>query len=296
MNVLLAGGTGFVGKHLTNALLKENHTIYILTRNKSSKEAHTNVHYIQWEELHTLSTIHVVVNVAGDPLNEGRWTEAKKARILSSRLQTTQQLVSFVEKAETKPDVFINASAVGFYGTSLTHTFTEDTDVSGHDFLARTVVAWEKEATKVKKMGIRTVFARFGVIFGRDEGALPRIVLPYRFFVGGTIGSGKQWVSWIHINDAVNLLLYAMDHEKIEGPLNVTAPYPATMKQVGQSIGAVLSRPHWLPVPRACLQLLLGEMSTLVIDGQKVLPKKALTHGFTFQYPHVKDALQHLLE
>jgi uncharacterized protein len=296
INILIAGGTGFVGKALTTTLRQENNTVYILTRNKHLTKYHLDVHYIHWEELHTLAEIDVVINLAGDSLNAGRWTTKKKARILSSRVTTTRKLVSFLEKVQTKPAVFINASAVGYYGNSLSHTFTEDTIENGQDFLARTVIAWEKEANKANEMGIRTVLARFGVILGKDDGALPRIVFPYRLFIGGTIGSGQQWVSWIHIADAVSLLLYAIYHEEIDGALNVTAPYPATMKEVGKSVATVLHRPHWLPVPKPCLRLLLGEMSTLVVDGQKVLPNKAIAHGFTFQYEHIEKALRHLLE
>jgi uncharacterized protein len=296
IRILLAGGTGFVGKALAILLLQENNAVYILTRSIPSKKYHSNIHYIHWDELHTLFNVDAVINLAGDPLNSGRWTTSKKARILSSRITTTRKLVSFCEQLQRKPTVFINASAVGYYGTSLCETFTEDTTANGQDFLAHTVVAWEKEATKANELGIRTVLVRFGVILGANEGALPRIVFPYRLFVGGTIASGKQWVSWIHITDAVSLILYAIHNNKIEGALNVTAPYPVTMQQLGECVAKVLKRPHWFPVPRICLRLLLGEMSTLVVDGQKVIPKKAEEYGFTFQYSYIETALNDLLK
>lgn len=244
------------------------------------------------EEL-PISSIDAVINLAGEPINSGRWTKTKKAQIVSSRVNTTDGLLRQLAKLKKCPRVFINASAIGYYGTSLTETFTENSD-SGNDFLATTVQSWEAKASYAKNLGIRTVFTRFGIVLG-NGGALPNMTLPYRLFIGGTIGSGKQWVSWIHIQDAARLIAFALENEHIEGPINVTSPTPITMKEFGQIISKVMKRPYWIPVPSFILKCVLGEMSILVLEGQQAIPEKACKHGFTFSYPHLEEALSTIL-
>ncbi len=244
------------------------------------------------EEL-PISSIDAVINLAGEPINSGRWTKTKKAQIVSSRVNTTDGLLRQLAKLKKRPRVFINASAIGYYGTSLTETFTENSR-SGNDFLATTVQSWEAKASYAKNLGIRTVFTRFGIVLG-NGGALPNMTLPYRLFIGGTIGSGKQWVSWIHIQDAARMIAFVLENEHIEGPINVTSPTPITMKEFGQIISKVMKRPYWIPVPSFILKCVLGEMSTLVLEGQQAIPEKACKHGFTFSYPHLEEALSIIL-
>jgi uncharacterized protein len=291
MKIVIAGGTGFVGKALTASFSAQQHDIWILTR--SPRPSSERVHYIEWE--HALSIVQeadVVINLAGVSLNSGRWTKETKKAIADSRISTTKKLVEMMKNNPKK--IFINASAVGFYGTSENASFTESSPAGGEDFLSATVKIWEEEALKATQYNIRTVLTRFGIILGKNEGAFSKMLLPYRLFAGGTVGSGEQWVSWVHIEDVVRIMSFIMDHEEIEGPINVTAPHPVTMKEFGQTIAKVINRPHWLPVPEFALKMLLGEMSVLILKGQRVLPQKLGEHHYTFSYDKLEGALKHL--
>ncbi|PLR75989.1 TIGR01777 family protein [Bacillus sp. V3-13] len=302
MKITLTGGTGFVGKALSDELLKEGHKIVILTRNVEGKTNKENIKYVQWlnEGDHPeteMEGTQMIINLAGESLGAGRWTVEQKQRIMNSRLEATAGVLNIISKMDKKPQVLINASAVGFYGASESKTFTEKETEPGNDFLAKTVEQWEETAAQARKQyGIRTVFCRFGIILDKHEGSLPRMILPYRLFVGGTIGSGRQWVSWIHIRDAVRAIVFAIKNEQLEGPINVTAPHPVTMKEFGETISSVIKRPHWMPVPAFALKMLLGEMSTLVLEGQKVLPGKLEASGFSFEYPKLRGALADILQ
>ncbi|MDP4164263.1 MAG: TIGR01777 family oxidoreductase [Bacillota bacterium] len=299
MKIAIAGGSGFVGSALTKELLKQNHEIFILTRRQKTDTTNGQVHFVEWlrkdgkpwEQLHEIDFF---INLAGESINSGRWTSERKKRILDSRLQATEEIITILGKLNAKPRALINASAIGFYGTSLEETFTEEYEVSGNDFLAETVHSWEKKASEAEALGIRTVLCRFGIILDTSEGALPRMALPYKFFAGGKVGSGSQWMSWIHIDDVVRGILFAMINEGLDGPVNFTAPEPVTMDQFGRELGTVMNRPHWLPVPGFALKLLLGEMSTLVVEGQRVLPKKLIAKGFDFRFPTLHSALTNL--
>ncbi|KAA0544936.1 TIGR01777 family protein [Bacillus sp. BGMRC 2118] len=300
MKIAIAGGTGFVGKALTKALVEKGDEVLILTRNiPSSKEE--GVRYVRWLGENTfpeneLDGVHTIINLAGESLNSGRWTEARKERIYNSRIRATREINRIINHMKKKPSTLINASAVGYYGTSRTDIYTEETKEHSHDFLGEVVWSWEEEARIAEESGVRVVFVRFGVILDKNEGALPRIVLPYQLFAGGTVGSGEQWLSWIHINDVVGLVLFAINQEQINGPLNVVSPEPVTMREFGKCVGRVLHKPHWLPAPGFALKLLLGEMSILVLEGQKVLPKVAEEYGYNFLYPTLEEALADILK
>ncbi|HIW31158.1 MAG TPA: TIGR01777 family oxidoreductase [Candidatus Paenibacillus intestinavium] len=297
MKIAIAGGNGFVGKALQSHLLEHQHEVFILTRNTKPYSPMEGVTYVNWlngrdqPELQ-LEGVEAIINLAGESLNSGRWSTARKSRILNSRLSATKEINRIIAVLQHKPSVLLNASAVGYYGTSHTETFTEQQQMKPSDFLSDTVDQWEQEASN---SGIRTVLMRFGVILGEHEGALPRMVLPYKLYGGGTIGSGKQMLSWIHIDDVVRAALYCISNPSIVGPVNFTAPNPVNMKVFGQMIGKVLHRPHWMPVPAFMLQLLLGEMSILILEGQTILPSSLLEHGFFFSYPTLENALQELL-
>lgn len=298
MKIAIAGGTGFIGKHLSNALTAGGHHVYILSRNPAETEQ-KNLSHVLWQRNGArpeteLPEIDVWINLAGKSLF-GRWTEKTKTEIVNSRLRSVQESARIIEKLDAKPKVLIQASAVGIYGTSLDQTFTEDSAVSNRDFLSRTTTAWEKEAGQIEALGIRTVYMRFGMVLGKDGGALPKMTLPYQLFAGGRIGSGRQWMPWIHIDDALGLIQSAMDNQQLSGPINATAPNPVQMEAFGKTIAKVKKRPHWIPVPEFAIKAVLGEMSLLVLKGQRVLPKKSLLNGYHFLYPELEDALKDLL-
>ncbi|MCF6139307.1 TIGR01777 family oxidoreductase [Pseudalkalibacillus berkeleyi] len=294
MKIAISGGTGFVGAALTDQFIKQNHHVYVLTRNPTGKPEKENVTYIEWMhdngELPTLSGIDAFINLAGETIN-GRWTDEKKEKILSSRIHATREILKIIERMESKPKVLINASAIGYYGTSKSKTFDEHTSTSGDDFLAHVTAEWEKEAMKAEQNGVRVVRTRFGLILAKNEGALPRMTLPYKLYVGGPIGSGKQWYSWIHINDVVGMIDHALNDDSLEGAVNATSPHPVQMDDFGKILAKTLNRPHWLPLPAFVLQIGLGEMSTLILEGQKVVPRKALDHQYKFMYPTLSSAL-----
>ncbi|WML43058.1 TIGR01777 family oxidoreductase [Neobacillus sp. PS3-40] len=299
MKIAIAGGTGFVGKALVNHLIENNHEVVILTRTLKNNDESGSIKYVQWLEksanpLVSLQETDIFVNLSGESINSGRWTEERKKRIVDSRIQTVAEILNIMKRLDRKPLALINASAVGFYGTSEIKMFTEKDAGANNDFLSRLVMEWEDKASDASKLGIRTVLCRFGVILDKNKGALPRMTLPYKAFVGGTVGNGRQWISWIHIKDVVRGILYAIDHDQIQGPVNFTAPNPISMKEFGLTLASVLHQPHWLPVPNFALQLLLGEMSTIVLEGQKVLPEKLLQSGFHFQYPELNKALSNI--
>lgn len=297
MKIAISGGTGFIGKYLSTFFIQKGYTVYILTRKKKAETSNPNLQYVQWtpdSHVFPLSSIDVIINLAGESINS-RWTKKQKEAILNSRIQTTNGLIKQLQALETKPHTFINASAIGYYGTSETESFTEEQTTSGDDFLANTVYLWEQEAAKAHSLGIRTVYARFGVVLGIDGGAFSKMLLPYQLYIGGTIGSGNQWVSWIHLEDVVRMIDFVIQKKEIVGPLNITAPTPIRMKAFGETIASITGKPHWLPVPSFILQALLGEMSVLVLEGQHVLPNKAIVHGYQFTFPTINHALQNIL-
>lgn len=295
MKIAIAGGSGFVGKALVRELVKNNHEVVILTRGSSRMDPNSGVRFVQWlspasDPLDDLENTEIFINLAGESLSKGRWTEQRKERILDSRLNAVDELLAVFKKMNKKPEALINASAIGYYGTSETDIYTENSQ-PGHDFLANTVTRWEQKAIEAEQLGVRTVLCRFGIILDRQEGALPKIVFPYQAFIGGIMGTGRQWMSWIHIKDVASAILFAIENRNIRGPVNFTAPNPVQMKEFGQQLAKVLHRPHWLPVPSFALRLLLGEMSMLVLEGQNVLPNQLMEHGYLFQFSNLTDAL-----
>lgn len=296
MNILIAGGSGFIGNQLTDLLIKEGHQVIVLTRKERSGT--NRISYISWlkegaEPANELKEIDAIINLAGVSINEGRWTAKHKEQIYNSRMIATDELLRIAALLPKKPSVFINASAIGIYPVSLDMEYTEDFIGEPNDFLGRTVYDWEKRAKQVEQYGVRTVLMRFGVVLGADGGALPLMTLPYKLFAGGTVGSGKQWVSWVHVQDVVRAISFAI-HNHLSGPVNVTAPFPVRMEGFGKTIGAVLKRPHWLPVPSLAMKLALGQKSKLVLEGQKVLPKVLMEEGFVFSFPKLEAALKNL--
>lgn len=301
MKIAIAGGTGFIGKRLTEYLLDQNHEVFILTRSRDKTSSQPTLHYVEWLTPNSnpeaeLMDMDAFINLAGESLNSGRWTDSRKKRIVDSRVTATKETLRIIASLPKKPKVFLNASAIGIYGTSVFETFTEESKQRGSDFLATTVATWENEASKASEFGIRTCYLRLGVVLGEGAGALSRMILPYHFYIGGTIGSGNQWLSWIHIDDVLKGIDFLLHKENLSGPVNFTSPSPLQMKTFGQTVGTIMNRPHWLPVPGFALRLLLGEMSILVLKGQKVLPKKLMEQGFSFTYETLDKALINILQ
>jgi uncharacterized protein len=305
MKVAITGATGFVGSLLVKRLHAKEHQIVVLTRNTTfaqkvfPSEAFPNVEIVaytpntsgSWQGV--IASCDGVVNLAGEPIGEGRWTPERKQEILNSRKLGTQKIVEAIANANPKPTVLINASAIGYYGTSETETFDE-TSISGNDFLAQVCQAWEAEARKVKDAGVRLVILRFGVVLG-NGGALGKMIPPFKLFAGGPIGSGRQWFSWIHVDDVVSLIMQALTKPEIEGVYNATAPNPVRMADLSQTLGQVMNRPSWLPVPAFAIEALLGDGAIVVLEGQQVLPKRTVETGFEYKYPNLQSALKQIL-
>ncbi len=300
MKVAITGATGFVGSRLVEKLQKQGHQPLILTRNREAAlkafpamevVTYTPTESSSWQD--AIAGCDALVHLAGEPIAQNRWTAKQKEEILNSRKLSTQKIVEAISKANPKPTVLVNASAIGYYGTSETASF-EETSPSGNDFLAEVCQAWEAEAQKVKEAGVRLVILRLGIVLG-DGGALAKMIPPFQLFAGGPIGTGRQWFSWIHRDDLVNLILEALTRSDLEGVFNATAPNPVRMSELCQTLGETLNRPSWLPVPGFALEALLGEGSKLVLEGQQVLPKRTTSYGFKYQYPTVKEALAEIL-
>ena len=300
MKVAITGATGFVGSRLVEELQARGHQPLILTRNRDAAlkafpkveaVAYTPTESGSWQE--AIAGCDGVVHLAGEPIAESRWTPKQKQEILTSRQLSTRKIVEAIAKANPKPSVLVNASAIGYYGTSETASFDE-TSPSSNDFLAEVCQAWEAEAQKVKQVGVRLVVLRLGIVLG-DGGALAKMIPPFKLFAGGPLGTGKQWFSWIHRDDLVNLILEALTRKDIEGVLNATAPNPVRMSEFCQVLGKTLNRPSWLPVPSFVPEALLGEGAKVVLEGQQVLPKRTTSFGFDYQYPTLEQALAEIL-
>ncbi len=306
MRVAITGATGFVGSRLVERLQAEGHQIVVLTRNAERGRqafpatAFANVEVVAYTPLAagdwqgTIAGCDGVVNLAGEPIAESRWTPERKRLILESRQIGTRNLVVAIAQANPKPGVLVSSSAIGYYGTSETATFDEASPPS-NDFLAQVCQAWETEAQKVKDTGTRLVILRTGIVLGMG-GAIAKMLPPFKLFAGGPIGSGQQWFSWIHREDMVNLILMALTQPEMAGVYNATAPNPVRMSEFCHAMGEVLHRPSWLPVPDFALEILLGDAAKVVLEGQEVLPKRTQAAGFQFQYQTVRQALQEVLK
>jgi uncharacterized protein len=301
MKIAIAGATGFVGSRLVERLQTQGHEILILTRNP--QQASTRFPQAQvvgynpivsgeWQQ--SISGCDAVINLAGEPIAEKRWTSAQKQTILDSRQIGTQKIIEAINAASVKPQVLINASAIGYYGTSETSKFTE-TSPAGNDFLAEVCTKWETAAQAVTAGGTRLVILRLGIVLGENGGALGKMLAPFSAFVGGPIGSGKQWFSWIHRDDVVKMIVAAIEDPQMQGVYNATAPNPVTMGDFAATLGTVMNRPSWLPVPNFALEAMLGEGAIVVLQGQQVVPTHAIDRGFEFQYPTLKPALTAIL-
>jgi hypothetical protein len=293
MKIILAGGTGFLGRPLADALIAAGHDVVILSRAQSGR-ART----VTWNPdgsigawASEIDRAGVVINLAGESIAAKRWTSAQKQRIRDSRILATRSLVAAIRQAATPPPVFISGSAVGVYGPHDDEIVNERTP-PGSDFLAQICVEWEAEARDAESARTRVVSVRTGVVLERDGGALPQMALPFKLFAGGPVGSGRQYVPWIHRDDWVALVMWAMQTASASGAVNATAPAPVTSRDLAHALGRALHRPSFMPAPAFALRLMLGEMAdALLLSGQRAVPAVAEQAGFTFRYPRVDDAL-----
>lgn len=297
-NILIAGGTGFIGRHLVDMLLREGHYITIITRSpdKYIEEQAKNRSYTGWDDnLEAVCSRHdVVVNLAGESLFGQRWTEAVKKRIYNSRIKNTRKLANAMSTAAVKPELFISASAVGIYGDRGDDKVTE-ADLPGDDFLARVCTDWEKEANRVSEAGIRVATPRLGIVLEKEGGMLSKMLPAFRFFVGGPIGSGEQYIPWIHMDDLCNALLFPFRNPEFSGVYNACSPSPETMATLAESVGNVMNRPSFFKVPEPLIRLVLGEAADPVTDSLRVFPARLTDTGFTFLYDDLEVALADIL-
>ncbi len=295
MKVVVTGGTGFLGRSLVAALLEKGHDVDVVTRDPAKARISAGGRAISWIDLAAaVDGADAVVNLAGETIAQ-RWTSAAKARIVGSRARAAEQVGAALRAAKKRPTALVNASAVGFYGDSGDVERTESNG-PGSGFLAETTLAWEEAARRAAPEGVRLVLPRIGIVLGEEGGALSKMLLPFRLGVGGPLGSGKQWMPWIHRDDLVALLVAAVEDPRFEGPVNATAPEPVTMKEFAATLGRVLHRPAFAPAPAFAIRAAMGEMAALVLDGQKVLPAKALALGFQFRFERLEPALREILD
>ncbi|MBJ6361432.1 TIGR01777 family oxidoreductase [Paenibacillus sp. GCM10012307] len=297
MRIAVAGGSGFIGHALVQHFLGRGDEVWIITRSTGRVEQqHPKLHVISWEDLSSkperLEGIHAIINLSGESINQ-RWTADAKDRIIKSRLVAAERISKLIRSLQRKPDVVINASGISAYGNSETATFDEDSPEIVSDFLSSVVEKWEAAADSIGAK--RLVKLRVGIVIGTDGGAFPKMALPYRMFAGGKIGSGKQWLSWIHVDDIVRLIAFCIDHDEIKGAVNASAPEPVTNDDFGRALGKAMGRPHWMPVPGAMLKLIFGELAVLLLEGQRVIPKRTLDAGFQFRFPTIQSAMNDLV-
>ena len=275
----------------------------VLTRNPKTAGVRLPVdcRVLPWDpvssdlSLEKMEGIDAVVHLAGAGVADKRWSEKRKSEIRESRIVSTRQLVDAFAKLETKPKVFISASAIGIYGDRGDKNLDENSD-KGQDFLAQVCQEWEQEALKAESLGIRAVCLRTGIVLGNCGGALKRMLPPFRLGLGGPLGSGKQWMSWIHVSDLANLVIHCIETETIQGPVNAVAPHPETNSGFTKKLGQELGRPAFFPVPAFGLKLALGELSSLLLGSQRVSSRKAVDSGFEFRYPKLEIALKEICE
>ncbi|MEH0157715.1 TIGR01777 family oxidoreductase [Limibacter armeniacum] len=297
-NVLITGGTGLVGSRLTELLFNKGYNVSYLSR---SKKEDPNIDYYVWDtskgyiEDGAIEKADFIVHLAGTNVADKRWTDQQKKKILKSRIQTATLLAEKIQTSSHKPEAFISASAVGYYGHT-NNVLMQESAKPGKDFLAEVCVAWENAADLIAQQGIRTAKIRVGIVLAKNGGALDKMSTTARFLMGAPLGNGKQYLSWIHIDDLANMFIHAIENPNMEGPYNGVAPNPVTNEEMTKAIGETLHRPVILPnVPSFALKLMMGEMAEMLLHGTKASSEKIEKAGFQFLYPELKPALMKLL-
>lgn len=304
MNVLIAGGTGFIGKAVCRELIERGHRVTVLTRNQARARLTLPppAYIFEWEHENWnsldrhIAGMDAIVNLAGEPIADTRWTAPRKRQLRESRIFTTRLLVSAVSRLppSVRPRAFISASGIGYYGIQPSAPVNESSP-PGEGFLADLCQEWEREAMQAQEAGLRVTRLRMGMVLGREGGALPKMLMPFNLMLGGPIGPGAQTISWIHIQDLTTLLTESLIDERMDGPVNAVSPNPVPMREFCQILGRVTNKPSWLPVPAWVLKAGLGELATMMTHGSPVLPDASRRWGFTFRYPDLEPALRNLL-
>jgi uncharacterized protein (TIGR01777 family) len=309
MNILMTGATGLVGTALAKTFTAGGHTVYRLTRAGTRKPSaeEAGVFDLPWnsssgeiggfarsDALQVPATVDAVINLAGAPVVGDRWTKERKALLRSSRVDTTRGLVSAIAKMEKRPRVLISASAIGYYGNRAEEVVTEQSE-PGTDFLAELAKEWENEAVKAEKFGVRVVLLRFGIILAKQGGALPQMMLPFKFGLGGKLGSGRQWTSWIALQDVMVIVQEALRNESWKGPVNLVAPQAMRNSDFTKSLAKVMHRPAIFAAPAFALRLAMGEMADTLLGGVRVAPQALEQHGYRFLHANLNEALKAIL-
>ena len=304
--IFITGGTGFMGKHIIKKLIERGDSVFILTRNPDKVKAlygnESKVEAINSNEIKSpeqLSKVFeetdVIINLAGANVGDKRWTKEYKEEIYNSRIETTKLIVESIKLCKNKPELLISASGVGIYGFCGEEKINEESDL-GKDFLAKVCTDWENEAVKAEESGVRVALIRTGIVLGKNEGALKELMLPFKFFIGAYQGNGKQWLSWIHIEDIVNLYLFVIDNIYLNGAINGTSPNPVRNKEFIETISKFKKTFFIAPVPGFIMKLIAGEFAENLLTGQKVYPEKAIDSGYAFKYSDLNSALKNLLK
>lgn len=295
MKFLITGGTGFIGQNLCKKLLNENHQITILSRNKNKviKIFGNDVASISsCDEIANEEKFDAVINLAGEGIAEKRWSEKQKEKLLNSRVKITKNLIELFFRLKNKPEIFISASAIGFYGSHDAEILNEDSKPN-NEFTHQLCQSWENEARKAEDFGIRTCITRFGVVLGKNGGSIKKLEIPFKLGLGGRIGDGSQYFSWVHIDDVILGILFLVNGKNHSGIFNLTAPQAVTNSQFTKALGKALQRPTIFPMPALMVKILFGEMGeSLLLKGQRVFPKKLLESGFSFKYQNIDSALE----
>jgi len=300
MKVFITGGTGFVGTQLTSRLIEDGHEVTVLTRSlKGSTVSSLGISYLEgdptkkgsWQE--SIKDHDAVINLAGASIFS-KWTAEHKRAIRESRVNTTQNIVEGIASHPERPFTLLSTSAVGYYGFHGDEELNEDSP-PGTDFLARIAVEWEGEALGARDRGARVVISRFGIVMGEKGGALSQMIPLFKKYIGGPIGSGKQWFSWVHIEDLTEAFAFLLKHPEISGPVNVCSPNPIRNKDLAKALGKALHRPSFIPAPAFMVKLVLGEFGSVILEGQRVIPQRLLESGFVFQYPDIEKALKSIV-
>lgn len=300
MRVVITGGSGLIGRALCEELVAGRHEVIVLSRSPESVSGlPAGVEVERWDGETPAGWGKrvegaAVVHLAGENIAAGRWTEARKRRIRESRVKSSRAVAQAIEEASVKPSVLLQGSAVGYYGPREDEVVTEE-EPPGEDFLARVCVEWEASTAGVESLGLRRAMLRTGVVLSTEDGALPKMLLPFRLFAGGPVGSGRQYFPWIHIADEAAAIRFLLENDRASGPFNLTAPEPLTNRRFSRVLGEVLHRPSFLPAPGFALELALGEMADMLLNGQRAVPSRLQELGFTFRFPEAEAALRDLL-
>ncbi|HDS1153205.1 TPA: TIGR01777 family oxidoreductase [Pluralibacter gergoviae] len=297
MKILITGGTGLIGRYLVSRLLTLGHAVVVVTRSPDSARQRLDTRVELWpglEQRSHLNDIDAVINLAGEPIADKRWTDAQKARLCDSRWQITQRLVALIKASDTPPAVLLSGSAAGYYGDLGEVVVTEE-EPPHNEFTHKLCARWEQIACEAQSDATRVCLLRTGVVLAPDGGILAKMTPPFRLGLGGPIGSGRQYLAWIHIDDMANAILWLLDND-LRGPFNMVSPYPVRNAQFAHALGRALHRPAIIRAPAAAVRLLMGESSVLVLGGQRALPKRLEAAGFAFRWYDLDDALADVLK